>query len=184
MQLEAIEQLTKFFVQLEVERNVSAYTLKSYQHDLDQLRVFCETKCIDTWPTITPNLIRAHIANRHKQGISSKSLQRELSAIRSFFRYLLKHHWTNINPAQHVKAPKQARTLPKTLDVDQISGLLEAGTNSILEVRDIAMFELFYSSGIRLGELVALNIDDVDFSSKLVRIKCRQRRQGSHLTYW
>jgi integrase/recombinase XerC len=170
MQLKAIEQLTKFFVQLEVERNVSAYTLKSYHHDLDQLRVFCVTKRIDMWSSITPSHIRAHIANRHKQGISSKSLQRELSAIRSFFRYLLKHNWTNINPAQHVKAPKQARTLPKTLDVDQISGLLEAGTNSILEIRDIAMFELFYSSGIRLGELVALNIDDVDFASKLVRI--------------
>jgi integrase/recombinase XerC len=74
------------------------------------------------------------------------------------------------NPAQHVQAPKQARKLPKTLDVDQVNGLLEAGTSSVLEVRDLAMFELFYSSGLRLSELSALNINDLDLHDKQVKV--------------
>ena len=74
------------------------------------------------------------------------------------------------NPAQQVKAPKQARKLPKTLDVEQMNGLLDAGTNSILEIRDVAMFELFYSSGLRLGELSALNINDLDLDDKQLKV--------------
>ena len=116
--------------------------------------------------------IRAHIAARHRKGMGSKSLQRELSAIRSFYTFLLKNSLAEINPAQHIKAPKQARKLPKTLDVDQVNGLLDAGTSSPLEIRDLAMFELFYSSGLRLSELSSLDIADLDLSdcSLLVRL--------------
>ena len=74
------------------------------------------------------------------------------------------------NPAQHVKAPKQARKLPKTLDIDQVNGLLDAGTSSILEVRDVAMFELFYSSGLRLNELSSLNMLDIDLYDRQLKV--------------
>jgi integrase/recombinase XerC len=94
-----------------------------------------------------------------------------LSAIRSFFNFLLKKGLADNNPAQYIKAPKQARKLPKTLDVDQISGLLEAGASSAIEIRDLAIFELFYSSGLRLSELTALNLADIDLTDHSLMVK-------------
>jgi integrase/recombinase XerC len=162
MHANAAQMLADFFDQLTVEKRASEHTVKSYQRDIKRLSNYCTDKPIHNWTDLKQSDIRSHIASRHRQGISSKSLQRELSAIRSFYNFLLKKHLADSNPAQHVKAPKQARKLPKTLDVDQINGLLEAGTNSTLEIRDLAMFELFYSSGLRLSELAALNLTDVD----------------------
>lgn len=164
MNTDAKQQLADFFQQLEVEKRASPHTIKSYQFDIQHLIIYCDAKTLSQWTDVQQSDIRAHIASRHRQGICSKSLQRELSAIRSFYRYLLKNQWVESNPAHYVKAPKQARKLPKTLDVDQINGLLDAGTSSDLEVRDVAMFELFYSSGLRLSELAALDVSDLDLA--------------------
>ncbi|MGZ8190015.1 MAG: tyrosine recombinase XerC [Methylococcaceae bacterium] len=163
--------LTDFFTLLKTEKRASEHTIKNYRRDIKHLQDYCKNRNINYWNGVQQGDIRSHIANRHRSGISSKSLQRELSAIRSFYNFLLKKHLADINPAQHIKAPKQARKLPKTLDVDQITGLLEAGTSSILEIRDLAMFELFYSSGLRLSELSALNLTDIDLpdNSLIVR---------------
>ena len=171
MHADAKQMLSDFFDQLTVEKRASAHTVKSYQRDIKHLTRYCTDKSIHNWTDLTQSEIRAHIAGRHRQGIGSTSLQQELSAIRSFYNFLLKKRLADSNPAQHVKAPKQARKLPKTLDVDQINGLLEAGANSALEIRDLAMFELFYSSGLRLSELAALNLSDVDLpdNSLIVR---------------
>jgi integrase/recombinase XerC len=160
-----------FLGQLTVEKRASAHTVKNYQRDIENLSAFCNEKGLSDWVGLKQQDIRSHIATRHRQGIGAKSLQRELSAIRSFFNYLLKNRVADINPAQHVKAPKQARTLPKTLDVDQIQGLLEAGTSSVLEIRDLAMFELFYSSGLRLSELNALDIKDIDLNDRSLIVR-------------
>ena len=171
MHADALQMLADFFEQLTVEKRASEHTVKSYQRDIKHLANYCTNKTIHDWTDLKQSDIRAHIAGRHRQGIGSTSLQRELSAIRSFYNFLLKKRLADSNPAQHIKAPKQARKLPKTLDVDQINGLLEAGTNSALEIRDLAMFELFYSSGLRLSELAALNLTDVDLpdNSLIVR---------------
>jgi integrase/recombinase XerC len=162
MSPDAETQVAGFFHQLKNITQASAHTLSNYQRDLRQLKGYCLQKSILDWRELQAHDIRTHIASRHRSGLSSKSLQRELSAIRSFFNYLLRHQHTDINPAQHVKAPKQARKLPNTLDVDQVNGLLDAGADTILEIRDLAMFELFYSSGLRLSELSALNLADID----------------------
>ncbi|MEY2665842.1 MAG: tyrosine recombinase XerC, partial [Pseudomonadota bacterium] len=138
---------------------------------LRHLVTFCLTKKCEQWTQLQTSDVRQHIATRHRKGLSSKSLQRELSAIRCFYRYLFKQAIVNANPAQHVKAPKQDRKLPKTLDVDEVSGLLDAGVDSILEMRDVAMFELFYSSGLRLSELVQLNLADIDLRGKSLRVQ-------------
>ena len=164
MNADAEQMLADFFTQLTVEKRASEHTIKSYQRDIKHLSSYCLEKGITHWSGLQQTNIRSHIANRHRKGISSKSLQRELSAIRSFYNFLLKNRLADINPAQHIQAPKQARKLPKTLDVDQVNGLLEAGANSALEIRDLAMFELFYSSGLRLSELTALNLTDIDLS--------------------
>jgi integrase/recombinase XerC len=171
MHTDALQMPADFFDQLTIEKRASEHTVKSYQRDIKHLTRYCTDKSLLRWADLTQSDIRAHIAGRHRQGIGSASLQRELSAIRSFYNFLLKKRLVDSNPAQHVKAPKQARKLPKTLDVDQINGLLEAGANSALEIRDLAMFELFYSSGLRLSELAALNLADVDLpdNSLIVR---------------
>ena len=171
MHADSKQFLADFFEQLTVEKRASEHTVINYQRDIKHLIRYCTGKSIQHWAGVTQSDIRAHIAGRHRQGISSTSLQRELSAIRSFYNFLLKKRLADSNPAQHVKAPKPVRKLPKTLDIDQINGLLEAGANSALELRDLAMFELFYSSGLRLSELAALNLTDVDLpdNSLIVR---------------
>jgi integrase/recombinase XerC len=171
MHADATKWLTDFFEQLTVEKRASEHTVKSYQRDIKHLTNYCTNKSIHQWADLKQSDIRSHIANRHRQGIGSTSLQRELSAIRSFYNFLLKKCLADSNPAQYVKAPKQARKLPKTLDVDQITGLLEAGTSSVLEIRDLAMFELFYSSGLRLGELAALNLNDIDLADNSLMVR-------------
>ncbi len=171
MHVDAIQALSDFFTQLTVEKRASEHTIKSYKRDLNQLNNYCITNNISYWTDLTQIDIRSHIGLRHRQGLGSASLQRELSAIRSFFDFLLKKNLASSNPTQAIKAPKQARKLPKTMDVDQINGLLDAGCNSPIEIRDLAIFELFYSSGLRLSELTALNFNDIDLidSSLIVR---------------
>lgn len=171
MDADAEQMLAAFFEQLTVEKRASKHTIKNYQRDIRSLSQFCKDRAICHWRDIKQNDIRSHIASRHRQGISSKSLQRELSAIRSFYNFLLKKRLVEINPAQHIQAPKQSRKLPKTLDVDQIAGLLDAGTSSALEIRDLAMFELFYSSGLRLSELYALDLADIDLSDQALIVR-------------
>lgn len=163
--------LTEFFTQLTVEVRASEHTVKSYRRDIKHLSSYCTDKGITQWADLQHTTIRAHIAGRHRKGLSSKSLQRELSAIRSFYNYLLKKGLVSANPAQHIQAPKQTRKLPKTLDVDQLSGLLEAGASSLLEIRDLAMFELFYSSGLRLSELSALDLTDLDLPDNSLTVR-------------
>jgi len=161
---DAQKTLTAYFQYLESEKRASEHTLKSYQRDINRLLNYCTSQQLQQWQDVQPIDIRNHIANRHRKGIASKSLQRELSAIRSFYNFLLKKHHFQSNPARHVKAPKQARKLPKVLDVDQMAGMLDSPPDSFLEIRDLAMFELFYSSGLRLSELAALNTNDIDLS--------------------
>ena len=165
------ETLADFFQYLKVEKRASEHTLKSYQRDIKQLQNYCLSKGFLHWQEIQATDIRNHIANRHRKNISSKSLQRELSAIRSFYNYLLKKRQVKINPAVHIRAPKQERRLPKVLDVDQMTGLLDTTPDSSLEIRDLAIFELFYSSGLRLSELAALTIDDIDLSEQSLRVR-------------
>jgi integrase/recombinase XerC len=167
----AEDMLSSFLEQLKIEKRASNHTVTNYQRDLRRLSAYGKEKFLEKWADLKQGDIRAHIAARHRKGISSKSLQRELSAIRSFYAFLLKNRLAESNPAQHVKAPKQARKLPKTLDVDQVKGLLEAGTSSALEVRDVAMFELFYSSGLRLSELNALDIIDLDLADRSLIVR-------------
>ena len=154
-----------------VERRTSEHTVSSYRRDLKHLLRFCTDKGIADWPDVQANDIRTHVANRRRAGLSSKSLQRELSATRSFYDFLLKKGFAQINPAKTIRAPKQARSLPKVLDVDQVAGLLDAGASSLLEIRDVAMFELFYSSGLRLSELSALNLPDLDLSGQSLQVR-------------
>ncbi|NOQ65059.1 MAG: tyrosine recombinase XerC [Methyloprofundus sp.] len=170
MDLHSQQQQDDFLQQLKVEKRASVHTLNAYQRDLRRLSDYCQQQNISTWQSLQSTDVLKHIAQRHRSGLSSKSLQRELSAIRRFFLFLMQTGQAEHNPAQSVKAPKQARKLPQTLDVDQVSALLDAGTNSLLEIRDVAIFELFYSSGLRLSELSQLNLNDLDLQDKQLTV--------------
>lgn len=170
MQAEDTTFLENFFSQLKYEKRASENTLKNYQRDLKHLTLFCDKNNIQHWQNIQQSDIRNHIATRHRQGLAASSLHRELSAIRSFFKFLQKQKIITTNPVQHIQAPKGQKKLPKTLDVDQITGFLEAGADSLLEIRDLAIFELFYSSGLRLSELTALNLGSIDLNDKTLLV--------------
>ncbi len=175
------KQLHAFIQYLKIEKRCSEHTLKNYRRDLLKLQHFCSEQQISCWGDVQTNTIRQYIAQRHRKGISSKTLQRELSATRSFFHYLLSRDLVSKNPAKQIQAPKENKTLPKTLDVDQVCGILEAQADSILEIRDLAMFELFYSSGLRLSELAAVNISDIDLNEQMLRVRSGKGGKGRKL---
>ncbi|MGY6276548.1 tyrosine recombinase XerC [Methylomonas sp. MgM2] len=165
------QSITQFLDYLRGEKRASQHTVSAYHRDLERLRRFCSERDIAHWGGLTGAGIRFYVANRHKAGLSAKSLQRELAAIRSFFQYLLKKQIVNQNPAQGIQAPKSAKKLPKILDVDQMTGILDIAPDSILEIRDSAIFELFYSSGLRLSELVMLDIHDLDLAEGILKVR-------------
>lgn len=170
MQATALECLHRFQTKLRTERRLSPHTLKNYQRDLVHLCRFCEQHAINDWSGINENHIRQYVSQRHRQGLSGKSLQRELSAFRTFFRFLLTEGQVQFNPAAEVQAPKAKRKLPHTLDVDKAKRLVEIKGDETLTVRDRAILELFYSSGLRLSELLNLNLADLDQQEGLVQV--------------
>ncbi len=167
----ARQQLASFLDYLASIKRHSAHTVNNYERDLEQFAAFCQDKKLTDWQDIQNADIRQYISKRHRQGISSKTLQRQLSSLRSFYRYLIKYHQYVNNPALDIRAPKELKKLPKALDVDQMSGLLDTKPDSILEIRDLAMFELFYSSGLRLSELAGLDLGDIDLRQGMVLVR-------------
>jgi integrase/recombinase XerC len=166
-----IPPLQRFIGQLQYERRGSPHTTKAYRRDIAKLIEHCERTGILEWKELKPHDIQDHIKERHREGLGSRSLRRELSAIRSFLQFLVKIRCLDDNPANYVKAPKPAKKLPKTLDHDQIAGLLNCIPESVLEQRDLAIWELFYSSGLRLSELANLNLDDIDLKQGFIVVK-------------
>lgn len=167
----AFQSLQAFFDELSATIGASVHTISAYQRDLNGLVDFCIEQSLQDWSEVQVSHIRQFVAMRHKNGISGKSIQRELSAIRSFYRFLLKRALVVQNPAKTVRAPKVAKKLPKILDVDQVAGVLDANPDQVLDVRDLAMFELFYSSGLRLSELVMLDLADIRLAEGFVRVR-------------
>lgn len=167
----AFQSLQAFFDELSATIEASIHTINAYQRDLNGLVDFCVELSLQDWSEVQVSHIRQFVAMRHKNGISGKSIQRELSAIRSFYRFLLKRALVVQNPAKTVRAPKVTKKLPKILDVDQVAGVLDANPDQLLDVRDLAMFELFYSSGLRLSELVMLDVADIRLAEGFVRVR-------------
>ncbi|MBL4761966.1 MAG: tyrosine recombinase XerC [Gammaproteobacteria bacterium] len=162
--------LNGFYSYLKNERRYSVHTLKNYQRDLNHFQQFLATENISTWSQASTHQLRAFSAARHRKGLSGKSIQRELSAIRSFYNYLLREGTVQANPVMGVSAPKTPRKLPRTLDVDRVNRLLEIKADTPLALRDRAMLELIYSSGLRLSELVSLNLHDIEIETGSVQV--------------
>lgn len=155
---------------LEVISHLSVHTQRAYQRDLGSLLEFCNLQGIENWQELDGRQIRAYAAWRYRQGISGKSIQRNLSAIRAFYRYLIDRGMVRQNPAQGILAPKSPRRLPGVLDPDQTAQLVSIEAADPLAIRDRAMLELMYSSGLRLSELIQLNLDDLEMHDALVTV--------------
>jgi integrase/recombinase XerC len=150
--------------------HLSEHTRSAYQRDLDHVKSYCEQQEINKWSDLDGRQLRGFVAWRHRQGIGGRSLQRNLSAVRSFYRYLTKQGKVKNNPAEGIIAPKSPRKLPKVLDADQTAQLVEINEDDPLAIRDRAMLELIYSSGLRLAELISINLNDIDFSDRIITV--------------
>jgi integrase/recombinase XerC len=162
--------IDRFLHHLQTERRLSANTCKHYQRDLDELHNWCKAAGINDWRALDSHQVRKYAAQSHRRGLSGRSIQRRLSALRSFYNYLLREQQVSQNPGLDIRAPKSAQHLPDTLNVDDIARLLNVASKDPLALRDLAMLELLYSSGLRLAELVALNEGDLDFNERVVRV--------------
>ncbi len=152
----------RFLEHLRHERRLSPHTVSNYRRDLQRITAWCMQQGITAWGELQQYQLRRFVAARHRHGISGKSLQRELSALRGLYRYLLREGEAENSPAQGLRAPKSGQRLPVTLDADQLDSLLRDPGDGPLELRDLAAMELFYSSGLRLAELVALDLGAID----------------------
>ncbi|ORU90934.1 MAG: tyrosine recombinase XerC [Cycloclasticus sp. symbiont of Poecilosclerida sp. M] len=166
----AVDACQQFLDSIRIERQLSEHTVKGYTRDLAQLQTYCNKQSIQDWPKVDGHDIRRFIAERHRKGLGSSSLQRELSACRSFFNFLVKVRYLPHNPAVGIRAPKAAKKLPRTLDVDQVCAVLDATPRDELEARDLAMWEMLYSSGLRVSELVGLDLLHVNTAERSVHV--------------
>ncbi|ACO80877.1 site-specific tyrosine recombinase XerC [Azotobacter vinelandii CA] len=163
--------LDAFLDHLRNERQVSQHTLDGYRRDLAKVHAHCEREGLDAWSALDAGRLRRLIARLHLQGHSSRSLARLLSALRGFYRYLLREGRCRHDPAAGLSPPKGERRLPRTLDADRTQQLLDGAVeDDFIARRDQAMLELFYSSGLRLSELVGLDLDRLDLAAGLVRV--------------
>ena len=159
--------LKQYLDHLAYERRLSPHTVEGYGRDIETL---IERAGDTPLASLQVHEIRRFAAQVHGKGLDSRSIARMLSAWRGFYRYLVRDHGHSDNPAIGVRAPKAAKRLPQVLSPDAAQRLLDIDADTALAVRDKAMFELFYSSGLRLSELTGLAPDDVDFSEGTVRV--------------
>ncbi len=176
------------------ERRLSAHTDSSYARDLAALVKFCDRAGLGDWSALDTQHVRTFAAHSHAAGLAPRSIQRRLSAVRSFYEFLLREARNGAenaaaaggrrrrservtrNPAHDVAAPKAARRLPQTLDADQMARLLEIPVGDVLAARDRALMELLYSSGLRLAELVGLDITSLDLKDRMVQVLGKGRK--------
>ncbi|NIQ12806.1 MAG: tyrosine recombinase XerC [Gammaproteobacteria bacterium] len=162
------------------ERNLSPHTRAAYLRDLAEFGVFLEqNNCagIDSLKKIDSFMLRRYLAELHKRN-QRTSIARKLSALRTFFRYLVREGVLSGNPAEGLSTPKLNRYLPKTLSVDEAAALMERGYgNSLRDLRDRAIVELFYASGLRVSELTSLDVGSLDLREKLVRVVGKGRKE-------
>jgi integrase/recombinase XerC len=164
------QYIDDFISMLRIERQLSKNTLISYRRDIEGFKFYLQKNELVNWIDVTEKQVQSYVASRFRNGLTGRSLQRALSSIRMLFEYLVRHNKALSNPAKNIHAPKTVTKLPAYLDVDMTEQLLNRESDNSLIVRDKAMFELFYSSGLRLTELVSINLGDLDMAEFEIRV--------------
>src|SRR5215208_1947926 len=189
------DDVTAFLTYLEKQRDVSPNTVKAYGRDLADFTAYVQAhygKRAWTWESIDRLTMRGFLAHMQRRGLGKRSIARTLSAIRTFYRYLANTNDIDANPAKMVGTPKGDRYLPSYLDRAQIELLFQmaearAMEGAFVDVRNLAILELFYSTGMRLSELQGLNRGDLDLVSQQVKVRGKGRKEriipvGDHAT--
>lgn len=175
------ESLADFLRQLALEKNASAHTVKSYREDLTQALEFFRSRLPgQRLPAASLNtrLLRAYLAWLHEQGYAKTTIARRLAAVRSWCRYLCRHSVLPSNPADGLRGPRQDKKLPHFLSEDDLARLLNAPpAGTPLGLRDRAIFEILYSAGLRVSELVGLDLDDLDLDAGLATVRGKGKRE-------
>lgn len=151
-------------------RRLSANTVAAYQRDLTLFNDYCAQQNLISPEQVTEADVRSLVGKQHRRGLSGRSIQRLLSSIRSLYSFYNRNAADKHNPALSVRAPKTNKTLPKAAEVDQLQHFLNISADDALAARDAAMFELMYSSGVRLSELVSVNMADLDYSANMLLV--------------
>ena len=176
-------EITDYLTHLEKERDVSPHTVKAYSRDLADFTEFCDRHYGEwTWATVDRLGFRGFLGELKRKGLATRSAARALSAVRSLYRYLQEHHGVSNNTVRAAKIPKLDKRLPTYLDQQQTSRLFEwvesrAGGDEFGPTRDLAILELFYSTGIRLSELCGVNLEDLDLLADQVKVRGKGRKE-------
>lgn len=176
MDAPSLELIEKFLDHLRYERRLSQNTISGYRRDLQAATAFCDDAGLGSWTTLNSHDARQFAACSHRRGLSGHSIQRRLSALRSFYGFLLRENRVRHNPALDIRAPRSAQRLPAAMDVDAVGQLLNIKPDTPLAIRDLAILELFYSSGLRLSELVSINCHDLDLEERTVEVTGKGRK--------
>ncbi len=170
-----MDYLRKFLQYLEIERNASIHTLDNYRRDI---RGFLQFVDESSPADIKPNKVRYWLAQFHNENYSKPTRARKLSALKSFFRYLVREGYMESNPAAGIASPKKGKKLPQFLDKKKITILLDAPSqDNLLGLRDRAIMETLYSGGIRVGELVQLDNNDIDLIAEALKVKGKGKKE-------
>jgi integrase/recombinase XerC len=176
-------EVAEYLEHLEKERDVSPHTVKAYARDLEAFTEFCDRHYGEwTWTTLDRLGLRGFLGELQRRGLSKRSAARALSAVRSLYRFLQEHHGVANNIARAARVPKLEKRLPTYLDQSQTQTLFEwaesrAGGDDLGPTRDLAILELFYSTGIRLSELRGMNLDDLDLLSDQLKVRGKGRKE-------
>lgn len=179
------KEISDFVAYMEKERNDSPHTVKAYSRDLERFVDFADRyygRADWAWKDVDRLAMRSFMGELQRSGLAKRSVSRAVSALRSFYRYLDQQHGLGVNPAAAVRLPKLDKKLPVHLDRKEVEALFEYAQQRALaggfkEIRDWAMLETFYSTGMRLSELVSLNVKRVDLVSDQVRVKGKGRKE-------
>jgi integrase/recombinase XerC len=160
----------RFLAYLQDERRYSPATLHKYAQELAVLQDYMQAQALARWRELRGEQVQALVAAEHRRGLEPSTLRTKLSAWRSFFKFLARRGEVGLNPASGVRSPKVRRKLPQVLDVDQVSALVEIAGDEPEAVRDRALLELLYSSGLRVSELAKVRWRDLDMDEGMLRV--------------
>ena len=163
-------EIKEFLSYLESVKQYSPHTLKGYERDLKKLSDYLSDQNIENWKIVKEHDLRTFINSERRRGLSPRSIQRLLSSCRTFFEHLLIEGLIQLSPAQNVSSPKLAQLLPKAMDADLVQRLLDFKPKGMIEIRDKALAELLYSSGLRLSEVCELEVQDLDLKERTCRV--------------
>ncbi len=171
------DKLTKFLDFLKYEKNASPHTVSGYQRDLLQFKNYLKNKKLN-WEQADNIVIRGFLAILYEKKVKKSTSSRKLAAIRSFYQFCIQKKWMADNPAKIVSTPKQEKTVPSFLTEEEMAEFLDfPRSEKVLDLRDKAMLELLYASGIRVSELIGLNLEDLNFDERLIRVKGKGKKE-------